>query len=89
MATHGQDARQLTARLTDLQARLDQARAHRSELQGELRSLIKQLKQGYGVDTLEAAEQLLEDLSERITGLEQTLADRLDEADAALAEAPQ
>lgn len=88
MATTGTNAQQLVTRLTALQTRIERAREERSELQGELRTLKSQLKQGYGVDSLEAADTLLVELNERITTLEKTLTTRLEEAEAALAEAP-
>ncbi len=86
MAANGSG--ELMSRLTALKAQIEEASAERSEQQGVLRGLMGQLKQDYGVATLEEAEASLADMTARIETLEQTLADRLAEAEAALAEAP-
>ena len=63
----------LGQRLLRLKEKLEKQKEQRSQLQGELRSLMKQLKDEFDVDTLQGAEALLEEQTEALDELEQEL----------------
>lgn len=63
MAGHGSD--QLGRKLLHLKESLEKKKAQRSELQGELKSLMKQLKE-LGVDSVEQAQQVIQKQEQEI-----------------------
>jgi predicted transcriptional regulator len=69
----------LGQRLLELKEKLETQKEQRSQLQGELRSLMKQLKDEFDVDTLEGAEALLEEQTEALNELEQELETKIKE----------
>ncbi|MFA5525867.1 MAG: hypothetical protein WC992_03490 [Acholeplasmataceae bacterium] len=83
MALSGSD-KHLAQRLLDLKERIEGERTRRDELQGELKSLMKQLKQGYSVDTVEDAQELLIEMDERLAGIEKDIRSKIEQAEALL-----
>jgi len=67
-----------------LKERIEGERTRRDELQGELKSLMKQLKQGYSVDTVEDAQELLIEMDERLAGIEKDIRSKIEQAEALL-----
>ncbi len=80
----GTSGEKLARRLMEMKEQLENEKARRSELQGELRSVMKQLKQEYSVDTLEEAEELLEETRQRVEAIEADLLKKVEEAEALL-----
>ena len=70
-------------RLLNLKELLVDKKAERSELQGELKSLKKQLQQDFCVDTVEAAEGLLKEQKGRLESMEETILKKIKEAEEA------
>jgi uncharacterized protein YicC (UPF0701 family) len=80
MAISGNDKR-LAQRLMDLKEHVEKERRHRDELQGELKSVLKQLKQNYSVETLEEAQELLEDMDSRLQSIEADVQEKIEKAE--------
>lgn len=70
--------------LLELKERLERQNSKRSELQGELKSSMKQLKQNHGVDTLEQAEALYEKSEKELGGINEDLQAKINEVREAL-----
>ncbi|MFA5526939.1 MAG: hypothetical protein WC992_08950 [Acholeplasmataceae bacterium] len=83
MAISGSDKR-LAQRLMDLKERIEKERRRRDEIQGELKSVLKQLKQNYSVETLEEAQELLEDMDARLQSIEADIREKIGQAEALL-----
>ena len=83
MAISGSDKR-LAQRLMDLKERIEKERRRRDEIQGELKSVLKQLKQNYSVETLEEAQELLEDMDARLQSIEADIREKIEQAEALL-----
>ena len=77
MATVGKD--QLGRKLLQLKETLDQQKTQRSELQGELKTLMKQLKDDHGVESVEAAEALIEKERAELDKLERDIRQGIEE----------
>lgn len=80
MAISGSDKR-LAQRLMDLKERIEKERRRRDEIQGELKSVLKQLKQNYSVETLEEAQELLEDMDSRLQSIEADVQEKIEKAE--------
>jgi len=63
----------LARRLLQIKEKLEQEKARRAELQGELKSLLHQLESEFGVSSLEEAEQLLEQDQKALQEMEEKL----------------
>jgi predicted nucleic acid-binding Zn-ribbon protein len=59
--------------LQSLEEQLERAKQERSECEGELKSVMKRLKTDFGVDTIEAAEKLLQKLQAQLDEETETL----------------
>jgi predicted nuclease with TOPRIM domain len=68
-------------RLLDLKERLDSEKSKRSELQGELNSVKKQLTKELSVETLEEAEAQLEEHRDRLISTEADIVKKLQSAE--------
>ena len=71
MGTFGNE-KNLGKRLLNLKEDLEAKKAERQELQGELKSLIKQLKE-LGIDTLEEAEKELKSNEKALVEMENSI----------------
>ncbi len=80
MGTSGNEKR-IAQKLLDLKERIERERSRRSELQGELKSVQKQLKQNYSVETVEAAEKMLAEMEQRLTTIEGDIKDKIEQAE--------
>ncbi len=69
----------LGQRLLQLKAQLEEKRNSRAELQGELKSLNKQLFEEFGVKNLEEAESLIAKQEKKIQKMEQEIRDEIEE----------
>ncbi len=76
MASNGKD--QLGRKLLQIKEELEKKKSQRSELQGELKSLMKQLKE-FGVDTIEQAYKIQEKQSAELKKLEQSIQEGIEE----------
>ena len=76
----------LGRKLLDIKERLDEEKERRSELQGELRSVMKQLKDEFGVDSLEAAEEMAVTEEEALQKLDQSLQEQVRELEEAMSQ---
>ena len=70
--------------LLELKERLERQNSKRSELQGELKSSMKQLKQNHGIDTLEQAEALYDKSEKEFGGINEDLQAKVNEIREAL-----
>ena len=78
MAT-SRDREQLGQRLLKMKDDLEQKKSQRSELQGELNSVMKQLQEEFGVETLEQAEERLEKEKQGLQEMETDVRERVEE----------
>jgi predicted nucleic acid-binding Zn-ribbon protein len=69
----------LGQRLLQLKAQLEEKRNSRAELQGELKSLNKQLFEEFGVKNLQEAESLIAKQEKKIQKMEQEIRDEIEE----------
>jgi len=76
MAEPGKD--QLGRRLLQIKEELEKKKTQRSELQGELKSLMGQLKD-LGIETIEQAETCTEEWEKELQGLEKTIREGIKE----------
>jgi hypothetical protein len=67
---------------------LEEKKSQRSELQGELKSLMKQLRE-FGVETLEQAESLIEKQKEELEGMEESIHSSIQEIEELMEEKSQ
>jgi len=77
MGTFGNE-KNLGKRLLNLKEDLEAKKAERQELQGELKSLIKQLKE-LGIDTLEEAEKELKSNEKALVEMESSINEKIEE----------
>ena len=73
------DREQLGQRLLKMKDDLEQKKSQRSELQGELNSVMKQLQEEFGVETLEQAEERLEKEKQGLQEMETVVRERVEE----------
>jgi predicted nucleic acid-binding Zn-ribbon protein len=66
-------------KLLSLKKELEIHKAQRLELQGELKSLNKQMEEDYGVKTLPQAEKLMEKLDKKLQEKEKSIKHRIQE----------
>lgn len=66
-------------KLLSLKKELEIHKSQRLELQGELKSLNKQMEEDYGVKTLPQAEKLMEKLDKELQGKEKSIKHRIRE----------
>ncbi|RLG23860.1 hypothetical protein DRN85_08600 [Methanosarcinales archaeon] len=59
-------SRELGQRLLRLKEQLEQKKAERTELQGQLKSVMEMLKKQYGVKTLEEARAKMEEMEREV-----------------------
>jgi len=78
MAT-SRDREQLGQRLLRMKEELEQKKSQRSELQGELNSVMKQLQEEFGVGTLEQAEERLEKEKQELQEMETAVQEQVEE----------
>ena len=78
MAT-SRDREQLGQRLLRMKEDLEQKKSQRSELQGELNSVMKQLQEEFGVETLEQAEERLEKEKQGLQEMETAVREQVEE----------
>ena len=64
----------LTAKLLTMKERVSQAEIKVSQLEGRLQGLYERLKKEYGIDSLEAANQMLTKLDKELTDKENVMA---------------
>ncbi len=62
-----------------LKRKLEKQKEQRAELQGELKSLMSQLEQEFGVKTIPQAEKKAEKIGEELKKLEQTISGQIKE----------
>ena len=67
----------LAQQLITLKETLDAKKAKRAELQGELKSLTKQLVTSFGVETIEEAEKQLKESNEKLEALNESIEKQL------------
>ncbi len=72
---------QLGRRLLELKEQLDQEKEQRSELQGELKSINRQLEKDFGVKSLAEAEKRIKKEKEQLENLRTSIQERLIEAE--------
>ena len=73
----------LGQRLLDLKQDLEEAKSKRSELQGQSKGLMKQLKDEFELDSFDEAQARIEELNEQLDNLQSTLNDALERAEEA------
>lgn len=73
----------LGQRLLNLKNNLDDAKSRRSELQGQLKGLIKQLKDEFELDSLDAAQTKIKELNTQLNHLQDKLNTELTAAEEA------
>ena len=74
----------VSEQLVSMRAEISAQKTRQAELTGELKSLYKQLKDEYGVDSIEAAETLLVEYTEQAQELEMQLKDCMEKLEAVL-----
>jgi predicted transcriptional regulator len=77
MASNGKD--QLGRRLLQIKEELEKKKSQRSESQGELKSLMRRLKEEFGVDTMEQAYRIQEKRAAELEELEQSTQEKIQE----------
>lgn len=83
MASSG-NGKRLTQQLLDLKDRIEKAKSQRSEMQGELKSIRKQLKDNYSIESIEDATAMLDEMDQRLESLEKDIQDKVEEAETLL-----
>jgi chromosome segregation ATPase len=83
MASSG-NGKRLTQQLLDLKDRIEKAKSQRSEMQGELKSIRKQLKDNYSIESIEDATAMLDEMEQRLESLEKDIQDKVEEAETLL-----
>jgi len=73
----------LGQRLLNLKQDLEEAKSKRSELQGQSKGLMKQLKEEFELDSLDEAQARIEELNEQLDNLQSALNDALERAEEA------
>ncbi len=73
----------LGQRLLNLKQDLEEAKSKRSELQGQLKGLMKQLKDEFELDSLGEAQERIEELNEQLDALQNKLNTELEKAEEA------
>jgi predicted transcriptional regulator len=76
MSSNGKD--KLGRKLLQIKEELEKKKSQRSELQGELKSLMKQLKE-FGADTIEQAYKIQEKQSTELKKLELSIQEGIEE----------
>ncbi len=66
-------------RLLEMKKQLESERQQRSEMQGELKGIMNQLAEEFGVKSLEAAEAQIAQKEQDIVQMEQDLRERINE----------
>ena len=67
------------SKLLSLKRELEEQKSQRSELQGELKSLTKQMEMEFGVKTASQAEKLIEKMEKEIEKNEKSIRNRIRE----------
>ena len=71
-------SRSIGEKLLSMKKQLEEQKAQRSELQGELKSLTKQMEQEFGVKTPEEADAKIKEMETEIQGMEESLQQQVD-----------
>jgi predicted transcriptional regulator len=79
MASYGGGRGDLGQRLLQLKRQIEEKKESRSQLQGELRSLQKQLFEDFGVKDLEEAEALIDKIDKKVLKMEQEIRQEIEE----------
>ena len=69
----------LGEKLLTLKRKMERQKEERAELQGELKSLMNQLEQEFGVKTIPQAEKKAKKIGEELKELEQTISGQIKE----------
>ncbi len=83
MAPSG-NGKRLAQKLLDLKERIEKEKSRRAELQGEIKSLYKQLKQDYSVESVEEAQDMLDEMETRLETIEEDIRTKIQEAEGLL-----
>lgn len=83
MAPSG-NGKRLAQKLLDLKERIEKEKSRRAELQGEIKSLYKQLKQDYSVESVEEAQDMLDEMETRLETIEEDVRTKIQEAEGLL-----
>lgn len=78
MATSG-NGENLGRKLLKMKEELEGQKSRRSELQGELKSLMKQLKQEFKIDSVEQAEKQIEKEEKELSKMEGSIIEQIEE----------
>lgn len=57
-------------KLTDMKQKIDKAKNKKAELEGEVKSILKSIKEDYGIDNVDDAKNEIKKLEENIKTLE-------------------
>lgn len=68
----------VSRRLLEIKGQLEEQRERRAQLQGELAAVLRSLKQDFGVDSIEAAEDRLESDRQALQRLEAELTEQIE-----------
>lgn len=71
----------LGQKLLDLKEQLEEEKAQRSELQGELKSVLKQLKQDFDVTSIDEAERQIKEYEEELEDMEAAIIEQINEVE--------
>jgi len=74
------DNSKIGQRLLQLKKQIEDEKAKQSELKGELKSIMKQLKDEFNVQSLDEAAELLESMQEDLEKYEKTIQEKLEKA---------
>ncbi len=88
MATLGNRSAIIGQKLLNLKNRLEEEKGARAELQGELNSIMKQLKDDFEADSLEAAEEMIIQDSAELDRMEEEIEQELAEIERLMEEGP-
>ncbi len=71
----------LGKKLLELKGKLEEEKSQRSELQGELKSVLKQLKQDFNVTSLKEAEKQIKQREEELEDMEASISEQINEVE--------
>lgn len=74
------DSSKIGQRLLQLKKQIEDEKAKQSELKGELKSIMKQLKDEFNVQSLDEAAELLESMQEDLEKHRETIQEKLEKA---------
>jgi len=73
-------------KLLQLKEQLEEEKSQRSELQGEYKSVMKQLKDDHGAESLEQAEKKIKKEQEELQEMEESIRERVEEVESLMEE---